>query len=91
MIFISSLFLYSLDTPTPPCYSQEVHSGCDVVDLDVSPDGLFVATIGATDAKGLVSQAKDGAKYCELEWIRNDYRSVNWNGSETSLFKRLRV
>lgn len=59
---------------TEPVFCEEVHSGCDVVDLDVSPDGLFVATIGATDAKGLISQAKDGKKHCELEWIRNDYR-----------------
>jgi len=57
-----------------PLFCKEVHTGCDVVDLDVSPDGLFVATIGATDVKGLVSQAKDGAKHCELEWIRSDYR-----------------
>jgi len=59
---------------TEPVFCEEVHTGCDVVDLDVSPDGLFVATIGATDAKGRVSQAKDGKKHCELEWIRNDYR-----------------
>ena len=62
-----------------PRLSKEIHTGCDVVDLDVSPDGLFVATIGATDAKGLVSEAKDGAKHCELDWIRNDYRLV-WVG-----------
>ena len=58
----------------PSIFSKEVHSGCDVVDLDVSPDGLYVVTIGATDAKGLISQAKDGAKHGELEWMRNDYR-----------------
>jgi len=57
-----------------PLFCKEVHSGCDVVDLDVSPDGLYVVTIGATDAKGLISQAKDGAKHGELEWMRNDYR-----------------
>ena len=45
-----------------------------MVDLDVSPDGLYVVTIGATDVKGLVSEAKDGAKHCELEWMRSDYR-----------------
>ena len=55
-------------------FSKEVHTGCDVVDLDVSPDGLYVVTIGATDVKGLVSEAKDGAKHCELEWMRSDYR-----------------
>lgn len=57
-----------------PLFCKEVHSGCDVVDLDVSPDGLYVVTIGATDAKGLVVEAKDGAKHRELEWIREDYR-----------------
>ena len=48
-----------------------------MVDLDVSPDGLYVATIGATDAKGLISFAKDGKKHCDLEWMRNDYRWGN--------------
>jgi len=57
-----------------PVFCKEVHTGCDVVDLDVSPDGLSVASVGQTDIKGLVSSAKDGSKQADLEWHRNDYR-----------------
>lgn len=59
---------------TEPVYTVQVHEGCDVVDLDVSPDGRYIVTVGATDVQGHVWEAEGGNKHKDLDWKRDDYR-----------------